>query len=608
MNFFRLSRSTHSTHEDCSVFSLVSLLLWMVLCVGTIEGIVNSAYSRFLDLDLLWAVIVVDLGVMLVLIVCAVAASFVVGAWRSAMAAWFVFCVALVIAWLRIGLPGVSRPVVMLLSLSVGISSTRWVCAKRSALLGYSKRTLPWIILGVVVLGAGVRSYEYLQEARVLRSLPHVDGARPNILLIVVDTLRADHMSTYGYKRDTSPNLSRIAERGVIFDNAIAPASWTLPSHASMLTGLYPHDHHTDKDDDVLAQKWPTVGEVLLSKGYRTAGFSANILNFSRSCGLGRGFAHFEDYYGAKPTTLFSRVSLGRRLQLWMRRFGRRGNFIGRQRAAEINNRALAWIGSNKRPFFIMLNYIDAHDPYKPPEPFLHAFTQQKDPGGKISLIFDQVVTSLDAESLAGEVAAYDGSIQYVDTQIQDLMNSLRKRGILDNTIVVITSDHGEAFGEHNLLSHKNGLYREVIHVPLIVWNPKAIPAGRHVSRPISLVDIPRTLIAFADPDYHGSFPGRSLEELWAGDGSANRWPDPLSELAQIPFSPNFPNYYAPVRSVVGPEYQYISQKGGDLLYDWKADPQELHDLSHSEPSICTTMRAEVDRALPMALLKQPVK
>ena len=605
MNFFRLNRPKRN-EADNSLLSALCLLLWMVLCVGIVEGVVVCAYGRFLDLDVMWATIVVDLVVMLLLMTCAVAGSFVFGIWRSALAAWFAFSLAIVTDWLRFNFPGVSRSVTLLLAISIGLTGTRWVCSKRSTLLSYQKRLLPWTILIAVVLGVGVRSWQYIQEERLLRSLPQISGNRTNILVIIVDTLRADHLSTYGYGRDTSPNLSRIAEQGVIFDNAMAPASWTVPSHASMLTGVYPHDHRTEKDDDILTDGLPTVGEVLSSEGYRTAAFSANVNNFNRKYGLARGFAHFEDYWGANYTAIFSRVTLGWRLQLWMRHF-RNKPFIGRQHADGINRRALAWIDRDKKPFFVVLNYIDVHDPYRPPEPYLHAFTTVKNPGGGISLLFDQV-NMPDAKTLAEEVAAYDGGIRYVDDQIQNLMNALKKRGMLDNTVVMITSDHGEAFGEHNLILHKNALYREVIHVPLVVWNPKAVPAGRHVSHPVSLVDIPRTLIMLADPGYHGSFPGRSLQELWTDSGSANRWPDPLSELAQIRFMPSFPNYYGPLRSVIGPEYQYISQTGGDLLYNWKTDPQELHDLSHSEPSICASMRAEIDRAVPVAVLNGPVK
>ncbi len=511
--------------EEISLLSVISFLLWMVLCVSTVEGIVACAYSRFLDSDILWATVVVDLIVMGVLIACAIAASFVVGVWRSALAAWFIFSVALVTAWLRFGLPGVSRFVAVLLSLSIGVATNRWIRSKRSTILSYQKRTLPWIVLGVVALGAGVRSWEYLHEANLLRSLPPVDGSKPNILLIVVDTLRADHLSAYGYSRDTSPNLSHIAEQGVMFDNAIASASWTVPSHASMLTGLYPHDHRTDKDDAILADNWPTIGEVFLSEGYRTAAFSANVNNFDRKHGLARGFAHFEDYWGANYTAIFTRVVLGWRIKFWMHHFGVLPLF-GRQHVEGINRRALTWIDREKRPFFVMLNYIDVHDPYLPPEPYRHAFTKEKNPGGVISVSFDQVQMP-DARTLAAEVAAYDGCIRYVDDHIENLLSELKKRGVLDHTIVVITSDHGEAFGEHNLVGHKISLYREAIHVPLIVWNPKTIPAGRHVRRPVSLVDIPRTLISLADPAYHGSFPGRSLQELWAGNGSESDWPDP---------------------------------------------------------------------------------
>lgn len=603
MHCFRLKLPVPNS-EDGSLLRPILFLLWIVLCVGIAEGAAATVSARFLDLDILWATVVVDLTVTAVLTVCALTLSPLIGLWRSVLVAWFIFSVALVTAWLRLGLPGVSRPVAVLLAISIGVSSTRWISLNRSVLLRYQKQTLPWIILGVITLVGGVQSWEYLHEASVLRSLPPADGAKPNILLIVVDTLRADHLSTYGYAQDTSPNLSHIAGQGVTFDSAIAPASWTVPSHASMLTGLYPHTHHTEKDYDILAGDWPTVGEVLLSKGYRTAAFSANISNFNRSHGLARGFAHFEDYFGFKPTSLFTPAALGHRMKLWLRRFSPGAPLFGRQRADEINRHALAWIDRDRRPFFIMLNYLDVHDPYRPPEPYRHAFTTEKNPGGRISLLFDQVYMP-DAKALAGEVAAYDGGIRYVDDQIENLMDALKKRGVLDNTIVIITSDHGEAFGEHNLILHKNSLYREVIHVPLIVWNPKVVPEGRHISHPVSLVDIPRTLITLADPGYHGSFPGRSLRELWTDEGAANEWPDPLSELAQIPFIPTSPNYYAPVRSVIGPEYQYISQKGGDLLFDWKKDPQELHDLSLAEPEICASMRAKTNQELPLAASKK---
>ena len=460
-------------------------------------------------------------------------------------------------------------------------------------MLAVKKRSLPWVIAGVVLLAAGVPAWQFAREASVLRSLPPAQGASPNVLLIVVDTLRADHLSAYGYARNTSPNLARIAAQGVMFDNAIAPASWTVPSHASLLTGVYPHDHRTELDYDVLGTQWPTVGEVLLGKGYRTAAFSANVLNFSRGCGLARGFIHFEDYYGAKPTTLLTRVPLAWRMQLWLQRFGLR-DFIGRQDAADINRRALAWIDRDKRPFFVMLNYFDVHDPYRPPEPYRHAFTTQADPGGSISTLFDKVEVP-DKRTMAAEMAAYDGGIRYVDDQIQNLMNALRDRSLLDNTIVVITSDHGEAFGEHNFVSHRNGLYREVIHVPLIVWNPKTVPAARHISRPVSLVDIPRTLIEFAAPGFHGSFPGRPLQTLWAGGGSQGEWPEPLSELAQVSFRRRYPNYAGPVRSVIGPEYQYISQKSGELLFDWSRDPKERHNVCLVQPNACASLRAKLN-------------
>lgn len=296
----------------------------------------------------------------------------------------------------------------------------------------------------------------------------------PNVLLIVLDTVLAASLSLYGYERTSSPHLEQFARTGVRFDHALSTAPWTLPSLASMFTGHYPHELSADWERPLDASK-PTLAEVLRSRGYRTAGFVANSLYCSRSSGLNRGFSYYEDFT-LSPGQLVASSSLGRMIanNPNTRRIIGYPDVLGRKRASGLNANFLNWLSSwdRARPFFVFLNYFDAHSPYLPPEPFDELFGPKK-PRRNPNLAAEWQWTSEDVQA---ERDAYDRSIAYIDYHLGVLFDELEARGALENTLTIIASDHGEGFGKHRVMGHGNSIYLSSIHVPLLISCPRACP------------------------------------------------------------------------------------------------------------------------------------
>jgi arylsulfatase A-like enzyme len=487
----------------------------------------------------------------------------------------------------------------LLLALGVAVAFTRW-CGKREVtFLQFWKRTTPWMVAAWVLAFAGIQGGNWLEERNAVANLPTAPPGTPNVLVIVVDTLRADHVSSYGYARPTTPNLDRLAAQGVRFDNAISPCSWSLPSHVSLLTGLYQFEHGVGS---VQPEPWlgwgnkgmggfPTLGEALDRRGYRTGAFSANRTYFSRNLGFGRGFIHFEDYFQS-PSDAFVRTLYGREFaRIYLKRSehslvkrmlrklgfaslldqdaegsGSYGGAFGvRKRADVVNQEVVDWIDRDRqRPFFAFLNYFDVHDPYGGtrgyPKP---SWPQQTD------------------------VDAYDNGVKYVDDYIGQLMAELGRRGLANNSLVIITSDHGEALGQHHLRTHGKALYWEQIHVPLVVWYPGHVPAGITVAAPVSNAAIPSTIMGFLGAQR--TFPPSSLSALWQTGGVPN-WPDPLSELAHNAISDKEDraartlvptSSTGAMKSLVTTQWQLITHETmGDQLYDWVVDPAESNNLT----------------------------
>lgn len=413
-----------------------------------------------------------------------------------------------------------------------------------------------------------------------------VTASGPNVLFITLDTVRAASLSLYGYSRETTPNLTRYAERGVVFERAFSTAPWTLPSHGSLFTGRWPHELSVDYDTP-LDGKYQTLAEHFLGAGYATAGFVANLGYCGRDTGLDRGFAVYEDY----PRSLRQVVSNSTLLRniadnFTLRRFIENDEHLNRVTAHDLNDRFLDWLSTKgAAPFFAFLNYFDAHEPYLPPPPLDRAFGSGRSHGRHSPIHHAQWNPAARSKEIAPdalreEIDAYDGAILYLDQQLGALLDGLSARGLLDRTLIVITADHGEEFAEHRVLEHGYSMYRAGLLVPLLMILPGAIPAGARVPAPVSLRDLAATVIEIAG-GAPSTIPGTSLSRLWTGGGESDT--PVLSELTRPPGEqPDwFPVSKGNMRSLVHRGFRYIWN--GDTteeLYALDADPWERLNLA----------------------------
>ena len=309
---------------------------------------------------------------------------------------------------------------------------------------------------------------------------PRITQELPNILLIVLDAARADHFSCYGYHRPTTPNIDRVAAEGLRFTRAVSSSSWTLPSHASLFTGLLPDEHGTHSRHAWLIDRFPTLAELLKDKGYRTAAFSNNPF-VSSSQNLNQGFDVFEAIY-SDTTVITDRKP------------------HNTEHTNKLVNSFINEVGG--QPFFIFINYMDIHMPYDPPEPYRSMYldpgveiTTRIDSGCKYAdLLIDSTIVLNEKEEKA-VVDIYDGCFNYLDAKVGELFGDLREKGIYDKTLIIITSDHGEVFGEYGYYGHGGVLYRPLIHIPLVIRHPWIIPSPGVRETLVSINDIFHTLV-----------------------------------------------------------------------------------------------------------------
>ena len=389
---------------------------------------------------------------------------------------------------------------------------------------------------------------------------PQIEAQRPNILLISIDALRADHLSCYGYDRHTSPVIDRLAAEGTRFSGAFVNTHGTPPSHTTLLSSLYQESHRVGIGTGGVTRESVPDGVGLVQEVFAGAGWHTVAVTgggyMSRDFGFSRGF----DVY----------IDVAR----------------GVDQGADLLLENLPGSAENDRPVFAFLHTYQVHSPYDPPDGFKHLFGEL--PRGfkatsetllEVQKDADDGLTNEDFEHLE---TLYDGEIRYTDEVLGRLMASLESLGFLDNAIVVVTSDHGEEFGEHGGVLHGGTLFEELLHVPLIV---AGTGAGRGVVEPslVSLVDIAPTLLSLAGLDIPTTMQGRSVFDR----PESEQWQD------QRVFS----QYGDQLYSVRTPRWKFIQRTSNQRLklFDLQRDPSERRNLAAQHPELSAALLAELE-------------
>jgi arylsulfatase A-like enzyme len=617
----RASRVEASPTQSRSISVLFLTASWLALLTGLLEGAGLLAFQRInwaqwarvlhVSREILWVSPLVDLFFFL-LIACSVAlVSRAMPRIPGLRVLVFILTFLTAYDWLLVT-GRLYKRACLLLALGIAVAFTRWLKKNEEAVVRFWARSLPALLGVFLVLVIGIEGGKRFHESYATSHLPPPAPGTPNVLLIVIDTLRADHLSAYGYPRPTTPEIESLASHGVLFENAIAPSSWSLPSHASLVTGRSVHEHGMGNVQPMPWLGWgnrslngvPTIGEALQQRGYRTGAFSANRIYFTSNVGLGRGFLHFEDYFdsvgdGFVRTELgreFARLYLNRSakskftrlfrwagLSNWLDKdsegSGEYGGAFGvRKRADDLNREARRWIERNRdHPFFVFLTYLDVHYSYGGP------------PGYEKPL--------WDHGSVIDE---YDAGLKYEDDYIGRFLADLNRDGILKNTLVIVTSDHGESLGDHGLSYHGAALYWELVRVPLIFSWPGHLPEGVRVEQPVGNKAIAATIMSIVGA-HSNPFPQASLDSMWGratNQGSTNSAAATRSDsdrgyvVSELPETNTIVKEDRTMqgkeplatdgwmRSVVSSRWQLIThEKYGDQLYDWKKDLGETRDL-----------------------------
>ena len=518
---------------------------------------------------------------------------------RYLEARYFVVCLAFLAcaAVLLLLRPGSPIPMIIL---AAGIGT------RLGVFLGPARRQAFTVRAGKLLAAGFVIATFITQGARSLSQRGDPPTAAPpgapNVLLIILDTVRAASLSLYG-GRAATPTLESLAATGIAFDRAVTTAPWTLPSHASMFTGLWPHEHRADWRIP-LDDRATTLAEILRRAGYRTGGFVANLVYTSREHGLDRGFQVYRDYRRS-PGALFRSAALGQSLttSTVVRRLTGLREVAGRKWASRVNNEFLAWEQrAGDQPWFAFLNYYDAHEPYVPRPPYAARYSSGLPPRRIESQRFWSVEggiadwTDLAPAEVEAERAAYEEAITGLDADVGALLSDLRRRGVLDRTIVVITSDHGELFGEHDAHAHGNSVFWRTIHVPLVISWPGHVPAGTRVADPVSLRNIAATILGLAFPDLESALPGTSL----LARPDSTRQSLALSELSPEEFTrSDAPMRNGALQSLSGPQWQYTRATNGheDVYWTGNGRPDTLVTVPVIRAAVIDTARALLSAA-----------
>lgn len=474
------------------------------------------------------------------------------------------------------------------------------------------------IVIGAVCIMAWAASLR--------ASAPRVEetaknAPRPNILLIVLDTVRGDHLSCYGYPRNTTPAIDRLASEGVLFERVMSVSHWTLPSHASMFTGQFPSEHLATGKHLYLESDYPTMAQILFRIGYQTACFSANPAVSSLS-GLDRGFEHFEVVDREERSGRFKLA--WKRWWKYICEINRRTFRVGLSRkrsergyqgpfppASLMVETVMEWWGTSRdraRPFFVFINLMDAHYPYTTPahnrldeffaDPgeYRRAFgvnqSQWEYYSGKVKMT---------AEDFGLLKKFYDGQIRYMDEQLLRLFKHLERSGEWTDTVVVVTSDHGEYFGERGLMEHIFPCGWPSLHVPLVIRGLPRYENGARVEATVQNIDILPTLAEMLQIEWPGreELPGRSLlHPAPERVGYAESYPntDVLNFLRRYSESAAR-RFDRKAQAILSGGYEYLWTDNGESgLYYLPEDPSEKHNLINKFPELVEGLKAEALR------------
>jgi arylsulfatase A-like enzyme len=407
------------------------------------------------------------------------------------------------------------------------------------------------------------------------------------VLLITLDTVRADHCSVYGYHRPTTPTLERVARAGVLFERAYAPMSTTLPSHASLFTALPPPAHGVLKNGHILAEDFETLAERLGRNGYDTAAIVSSF-PLDQRFGLAQGFGHYDDQ-------LVSRRPV-RGSWIWE---GVAGEGAFDQDARITTDEATEWLRSRRRrtrPFFLWVHYYDPHFPYRPARAYRGLFPE---PEGK-------------AFQLHRRIARYDAEIREMDDAIGRLLATLRAERREASTVLIVAADHGEGLMQHGWMHHGLQLYEESVRVPLLFRWPDGLPAGKRVAGPAKVADITPTILDLV---------GLPLPDGIPPDGAASlvsvmRGTAPLDPERPIYFqrrtydtrSPYSMNAHGTKRAVRRGRWKYIEapDEGTRELYDLAADPGERRNRVSEAPAEAAALATMLEDWRRAVTVRQP--
>jgi len=414
----------------------------------------------------------------------------------------------------------------------------------------------PWALIGGALIVAAL-AFRYMprfapdqidarpalfpfQPVRISPEWRHVDQVPAsagmlndcNVLFVTLDTTRADRIGCYGHTGIRTPALDGLARAGVLFSSAFAPTPTTIPSHCSMMTGLYPQHHGARANGHRLDDSIGTLAEALSDAGFVCAAFVSSFVLDSRF-GLGRGFAHYDDRFGSVQ-----------------------GATDSQRRADATTDRALAWLGDRaSQRFFMWVHYFDPHDPYDPPQPYRSQYA-----------------------------LAYDGEIAFADAQLGRLLAAIDEAGLTETTLVVVAADHGESLGQHEELTHGFLIYNATLHVPMIMRCGTRLGGGVHVSRNVSLVDIMPTVLSLLNVSTPPNLDGVDLTT----PGKASR-----AVFAETLHGAVFYGW-APLMGVVEGSNKFIHGPDSEL-YDIEIDPLEESNVIGSRPQLAGSLQRRIE-------------